>query len=106
VRLGVVGASGGDIKWISLTDDADAYIPRFGWVRDGVLWAEVLNRAQDDLDLYFIDARSGRSRKVLTETAANAWVNVNDDMTNPAVGRPFPLVELARWNHPALSLQL
>ncbi len=81
VRLGVVGASGGDIKWISLTDDADAYIPRFGWVRDGVLWAEVLNRAQDDLDLYFIDARSGRSRKVLTETAANAWVNVNDDMT-------------------------
>ena len=81
VRLGVVSASGGDVKWISLTDDADTYIPRFGWVRDGVLWAEVLNRAQDHLDLYFIDARSGRSRKVLTETAANAWVNVNDDMT-------------------------
>jgi len=81
VRLGVVNASGGDTKWISLTDNHDTYIPRFGWVSDGVLWAEVLNRAQDNLDLYFIDARSGRSRKVLTETTPDAWVNVNDDMT-------------------------
>jgi dipeptidyl-peptidase-4 len=81
VRLGVVNTSGGAPKWISLADNPDTYIPRFGWVRDGLLWAEVLNRAQDNLDLYFIDARSGRSRKVLTETAPDAWVNVNDDMT-------------------------
>jgi dipeptidyl-peptidase-4 len=80
VRLGVVSASGGDTKWISLTEDHDIYIPRFGWIRDGLLWAEVLNRAQDVMDLYFIDARSGRSRKVLTEATADAWVNVNDDM--------------------------
>ncbi|MGA8154440.1 MAG: alpha/beta fold hydrolase [Terriglobales bacterium] len=79
VRLGVVNASGGGTKWISLTRDSDIYIPRFGWVRDGVLWAEVLNRAQDKLDLYFVDAHSGRSRKVLTETAPDAWVYVNDD---------------------------
>jgi dipeptidyl-peptidase-4 len=81
VRLGVVSASGGDTKWISLTDDHDTYIPRFGWVNDGILWAEVLNRAQDNLDLYFIEARSGRSHKMLTETTSDAWVNVNDDMT-------------------------
>jgi dipeptidyl-peptidase-4 len=80
VRLGVVSASGGDVKWISLTDDPDTYIPRFGWVRDGILWAEVLNRLQNHMDLYFIDAHSGRSRNVLTETAFNAWVNVNDDL--------------------------
>lgn len=79
VRLGVVGSNGGGVKWISLSPDNDIYIPRFGWVRDGVLWAEVLNRAQDEMDLYFIDARSGRSRKVLTESAPDAWVNVNDD---------------------------
>jgi dipeptidyl-peptidase-4 len=80
VRLGVVSASGGDTKWISLTDDHDTYIPRFGWVNDSILWAEVLNRAQDKLDLYFIEAHSGRSRKVLTESTPDAWVNVNDDM--------------------------
>ncbi len=79
VRLGVVSASGGKVKWISLTDDPDTYIPRFGWVREGVLWAEVLNRHQDNLDLYFIDAHSGHSHKMLSETAPDAWVNVNDD---------------------------
>jgi dipeptidyl-peptidase 4 len=79
VRLGVVNSTGGGTKWISLTSDSDIYIPRFGWVRDGILWAEVLNRAQDQLDLYFVDAHSGKSRKVLTETAPDAWIYVNDD---------------------------
>jgi dipeptidyl-peptidase-4 len=79
VRLGVVSSSGGKPKWISLTNDSDTYIPRFGWVRDGLLWAEVLNRAQDTLDLYFVEAQSGRSRKVLTESALDAWVNITDD---------------------------
>jgi len=78
VRLGVLSAKGGKPKWISLTKDADIYIPRFGWVRDGILWAEVLNRAQDTMDLYFIEAKSGHSRKVLTESSPGSWVDVND----------------------------
>lgn len=79
VRLGVVGSNGGKARWIKLTDDDDTYVPRFGWIREGWAWAEVLNRKQDVMDLYFIDAKSGRSRKVLTESAPDAWVNVNDD---------------------------
>jgi dipeptidyl-peptidase-4 len=79
VRLGVVGSKGGKPRWIKLTDDDDTYVPRFGWIREGWAWAEVLNRKQDVMDLYFIDANSGRSRKVLTESAPDAWVNVNDD---------------------------
>ena len=79
VRLGMTSSSGGKVKWISLTDETDIYVPRFGWVRDGLLWAEVLNRAQDKMDLYFIDAHSGQSRKVLTETSPEGWVNVTDD---------------------------
>jgi dipeptidyl-peptidase-4 len=78
VRLAVIAAKGGKPKWISVTNDTDIYIPRFGWVRDGILWAEVLNRAQDTMDLYFIDAKTGRSRKVLTETSPGSWINVND----------------------------
>ena len=78
VRLGVVSAKGGKPKWISLTKDTDIYIPRFGWVREGILWAQVLNRAQDTMDLYFIDAKSGHSRKVLTESSPGSWVDVND----------------------------
>ncbi|HZQ24755.1 MAG TPA: DPP IV N-terminal domain-containing protein [Terriglobales bacterium] len=79
VRLGMVGADGGKLKWLSLTQDNDIYIPRFGWIRDGIIWAEVLNRAQDQMDLYFVDAHSGKSRRVLTERSPDAWVNVNDD---------------------------
>ena len=79
VRLGVISASGGKPKWITLTDNPDTYVPRFGWVSKGVLWAELLNRNQDEMDLYFVDAKSGKTRKVLTETTPNAWVNVNDD---------------------------
>jgi dipeptidyl-peptidase 4 len=79
VKLGVVDTEKGKIRWISLTDDPEAYIPRFGWVREGILWAEVLNRDQDKMDLYFIDAKSGKSTRVLAETSPGAWINVNDD---------------------------
>ena len=79
VRLGVISAKGGKPKWISLGNNPDTYIPRFGWIRAGVIWAQVLNRAQDTMDLYFIEAKSGHSRKVLTENIADGWVNVNDD---------------------------
>src|SRR6266446_214243 len=79
VRLGVVGSGGGKTRWIKLTDDEDTYVPRFGWIREGWAWAEVLNRKQDTMDLYFIETKSGKTRKVLTESSPDAWVNVNDD---------------------------
>ena len=75
VKLGVVDADKGKVRWISLGSDEDTYIPRFGWVREGVAWAEVLNRAQDKMDLYFVDAKSGKSRVVLTETTPGAWID-------------------------------
>ena len=68
VRLGVVKSTGGSVRWIRLTDEKDIYIPRFGWLNDGVIWATVLNRAQNQLDLYFADATTGKARRVLRET--------------------------------------
>jgi dipeptidyl-peptidase-4 len=79
VKLGVADVDRGKVKWISLTEDPDTYIPRFGWVCDGVLWAEVLNRNQDKMELYFADVKSGKSQIVLRETSPDAWINVNDD---------------------------
>ena len=85
VKLGVVDADRDKVRWISLTSDSanhdsqtndgEAYIPRFGWVREGVIWAEVLNRNQDKMDLYFVDAKSGKSRIVLTENTPGAWID-------------------------------
>lgn len=79
VRLGVVSSDGGKPRWIKLTDDDDTYLPRFGWIREGWAWAEVLNRKQDQLDLYFIDTHSGKSHKVLAESEPDAWIDINDD---------------------------
>jgi len=75
VKLGVVDAEKGKVRWLSLTSDEDTYVPRFGWVSPGVIWAEVLNRTQDKLDLYFVDVKSGKSRIVLTETTPGAWID-------------------------------
>jgi len=75
VKLGVVNTKKGKTKWLTLSSDDQAYIPRFGWVREGVVWAEVLNRTQDKLDLYFVDTKSGKSRIVLTEETPGAWIN-------------------------------
>jgi dipeptidyl-peptidase-4 len=75
VKLGVVDANGGKVRWILLRSDEDTYVPRFGWVRDGVIWAEVLNRTEDKMDLCFVDAKTGKSRIVLTETTPGAWID-------------------------------
>jgi dipeptidyl-peptidase-4 len=42
-------------------------------VKDGVIWAEVLNRTEDKMDLYFVDTKSAKPRLVLTETLEGAW---------------------------------
>lgn len=79
VQLGVVSSNGGKVKWLRLTDEKDMYIPRFGWVSEGVIWATVLNRAQNQLDLYFVDAASGKSRRVLTEKS-DTWIETDNNL--------------------------
>jgi dipeptidyl-peptidase 4 len=90
VRLGVVGTGGGKVKWLStgggsgggveLGGDSNVYVPRFGWVRPGILWAMALNRAQDRLDLYFIDAKSGKSQLMMSENS-DTWVDMGHSET-------------------------
>jgi dipeptidyl-peptidase-4 len=77
VRVGVTSADGGKVKWITLGDGAnkDIYIPRFGWIGSGTVYALVVNRLHTRMDLYFADAASGRSRLVLTESEPNAYID-------------------------------
>jgi len=77
VRLGVVNSDGGKPHWLRLTDDKDIYIPRFGWVRDDLIWATVMNRAQNQLDLYFFDTSSGKSRRMFSEKS-DTWIETDD----------------------------
>ena len=66
VKLAVTDLEG-HTRWITPTNERDIYIPRFGWLKPGVVWALVLNRAQNKEDLYFIDANTGATKLVLTE---------------------------------------
>ena len=77
VRAGIVNVENGRTAWI---DRAAEYIPRIDW-RDGDTVAiQLLNRGQDELQLIYVDPKTGRSRIVLTETDAH-WINVTNDLT-------------------------
>jgi dipeptidyl-peptidase-4 len=89
VRLAVVGPDGGKIKWITagtgnsgdlpLSDNPNVLVPRFGWVRPGVLWAMALNRLQNRLDLYFVDVKNGKWTLMMTETT-DAWIDMHPEV--------------------------
>jgi dipeptidyl-peptidase 4 len=78
VKLMLRGRDGA-ARQIDLGLKGDFYIPRFGWARPGLAWAMVLNRLQNEQDLYFINARTGESRRVLRESDRN-YIEVHDPM--------------------------
>jgi len=92
--------------WISLTKDAEAYIPRSAGSAMGVIWAEVLNREQDKMDLYFVDAKSGKSRIVLTENHSRrfGWTFDHVEVRLAELQQRVRMAELARWQHASLLL--
>lgn len=59
----------------------DFYIPRIKWSKDtNILSAQFLNRHQNELDLWFINANSKEASLVLTEKD-KAYVDVTSDLT-------------------------
>lgn len=59
----------------------DFYIPRIKWSKDAnILSAQLLNRHQNELDLWFIDAKTMKASLVLAEKD-KAYVDVTSDLT-------------------------
>ncbi|WP_237274583.1 S9 family peptidase [Tenacibaculum ovolyticum] len=57
------------------------YIPRINWTKDdNILAVRTLNRHQNDLKMYFINAKTYDTSLILNETD-KAYVEVNDDLT-------------------------
>jgi dipeptidyl-peptidase-4 len=76
VRVGVVGIGDAKTTWVDLKNDSYEYVVRVGWLPDSSrLSVETMNRAQDELDLYFVDRATGKPTPILKETDA-AWVNI------------------------------
>src|SRR5215475_8817850 len=80
VHVYVTGANGGKARQMDTGSETDQYIPRVDWLTDSKQVAiQRMNRKQNQLELLFADANSGKSHTVLTEKD-EYWVNVNDDL--------------------------
>ncbi len=66
---------------VDLGDYADFYIPRIQWTNDPeILSLQVLNRHQNNLDLFFVNAKTNEAKIVLNEKDS-AYVDITDNLT-------------------------
>ncbi len=66
---------------INLGDYKDFYIPRIKWTNDpNLVSVQVLNRHQNNLNLIFVDAASGKTTLILNEKD-KAYVDITDNLT-------------------------
>ncbi len=81
VRLGVMAASGGPVRWIDLGDTRDHYLlARVAWMPDSAhLLVQRSTRVQNRLDVISADAKTGTAQVLFTETDPY-WVNIHDDL--------------------------
>ena len=79
VKLGIIEINNPQKKWIDL--DPFEYLCRVKWLPDNKqISVQTMNRAQNKLDLFFVDRLSGKNiDKIITEVDSG-WVNINDDL--------------------------
>ena len=97
----MVSADGGDPVWLDVPGDPrNNYIARLEWAASSdELVLQHLNRAQNTIDVMLGDARTGRTRTVLTERDS-AWVDVVDDLRWIDGGKRFTWIsERDGWRH-------
>lgn len=102
VRVGVVPAAGGDIRWLETPGDPrNNYIVSVDWANPNEIYLQHFNRLQNTLQVLVADAKTGKARSILTEKD-DAWV----DLTLPEMrwldgGKRFLWVsERDGWRRP------
>ncbi|NIJ16614.1 S9 family peptidase [Sphingobium vermicomposti] len=79
VELYVMKADGSGRVKVELGRDADIYLARVNWSKDGrTLYVQRQSRDQKTLDLLAVDPFTGKARTVLTETA-KSWINLSNN---------------------------
>ena len=76
VRIGVVDVNNHKNVWLDPGETGDYYIPRIYWTSEpNTLAMIVLNRAQDDMKLFFFNVVTGEHRMVMEEKN-DTWVAI------------------------------
>jgi dipeptidyl-peptidase-4 len=80
ITLGVIEPDGSDLRWMDTGEETDIYLPRVDWFPDSEFLAvQRQSRDQKTLELLKIDATSGGSRVLLTETS-DTWINLHNEL--------------------------
>lgn len=83
VQIKVYRVATGESTSINIGDNTDQYIPRIEWTgRSGELAVHRLNRLQNQYDLLFCDAMTGRSRTVYSESSPRYVERIDDSKIN------------------------
>lgn len=102
VRVGIAHpqTDGTRIVWADFGDHTYEYIARVKWLPGGSKIAvSTLNRQQTRLDLFWVDAASGKAEHILTEEN-DGWVNIHDDLRFLPDGKGFLWAsERTGYNH-------
>jgi len=101
VKLGVINAAGGDIRWVDTFkyQPADLLISRVAWTPDSkkVVY-QAQNREQTFLDVNYADARDGKSSNIIHETS-RTWVAINENPIWLKDGSFIWASERSGWEH-------
>lgn len=100
VRVGVVGASGGDVTWVQTAGDPhNFYIPHAEWADAGHVLLQHMNRLQNKIEFLLADVASGASRTIFADED-RAWVETNPSVSWVNRGREFLILsERDGWRH-------
>jgi len=68
-------------KYLTFIGDDDFYIPRIKWTKDdNLLSVQTLNRHQNNLDLYFVEAKS-TTTKIVRNEKDDRYIDISDNLT-------------------------
>jgi dipeptidyl-peptidase-4 len=101
VRIGVVGADGGEIRWMEVPGDPrDIYVARMDWADDSeMLILQQLNRLQNTNDVLLAEAATGKVVRAHRDQS-DTWVEVMDEVVWLEGSREFVwLSEKSGWRH-------
>jgi dipeptidyl-peptidase 4 len=82
VRLGVVSATGGSVRWMNVPGDPrNIYIPRFAWANPEEVVFQQLNRLQNTNNVWLANVKTGQAHLMFEDCDA-AWVDVDSPANN------------------------
>lgn len=88
VTLEIHALAGGTPVQVDLGPDSDIYLARVTWLNPGQLIVQRQTRDQKRLDLLLVEAATGASRVLFSETS-DSWVNLHDSLKPLADGKRF-----------------